>query len=138
MRKRVHVRKRTQPIFIRGCNLLYEQIALDYGASLFWSLSGTTGESFRFDLSRPRIRPAWSNEAACFVHAAGSCHLPQEMVRSHQLPKKQRGFEILHDAMLLTIFSASSDRPYRLNHACPPPGTLPASMWSTDTSAAVR
>ena len=85
MRKRVHVRKRTQPIFIRGCNLLYEQIALDYGASLFWSLSGTTGESFRFDLSRPRIRPAWSNEAACFVHAAGGCHLPRKLLRSHPL-----------------------------------------------------
>ena len=29
-------------------------------------------------------------------------------MRSHQLPKKQRGFEIQHDAMLLTIFSASN------------------------------
>ena len=29
-------------------------------------------------------------------------------VRSHQLPKKQRGFEIQHDSMLLTIFSASN------------------------------
>ena len=27
---------------------------------------------------------------------------------SHQLPKRQRGFEILHDSMLLTIFSASN------------------------------
>ena len=32
----------------------------------------------------------------------------KSVVRSHQLPKKQRGFEILHDAMLLTIFSASN------------------------------
>ena len=32
----------------------------------------------------------------------------KSVVRSHQLPKKQRGFEIMHDAMLLTIFSASN------------------------------
>lgn len=44
-----------------------------------------TGESFRFDLSRPLIRPAWSNEAACFVHAAGGCHLPRRDRRSHPL-----------------------------------------------------
>jgi len=29
-------------------------------------------------------------------------------VRSHQLPKQRRGFEIQHDSMLLTIFSASN------------------------------
>ena len=91
-RMQPHVSEDATPC-VRGCNpyvlgtaaLLYEQIALDYGASLFWSLSGTTGESFHFDLSRPLIRPAWSNEAACFVHAAGGCHLPRKHLRSHPL-----------------------------------------------------
>lgn len=32
----------------------------------------------------------------------------KSVIRSHQLPKKMRGFEILHDSMLLTIFSASN------------------------------
>ena len=32
----------------------------------------------------------------------------KSVVRSHQLPDRQRGFEIMHDAMLLTIFSASN------------------------------
>ena len=32
----------------------------------------------------------------------------KSIVRSHQLPKRQRGFEIQHDSMLLTIFSASN------------------------------
>ena len=32
----------------------------------------------------------------------------KSIVRSHQTPPKQRGFEIQHDAMLLTIFSASN------------------------------
>jgi hypothetical protein len=30
------------------------------------------------------------------------------VIRSHQLPKKMRGFEITHNSMLLTIFSASN------------------------------
>ena len=32
----------------------------------------------------------------------------KSIVRSHQLPKQRRGFEIQHDSMLLTIFSASN------------------------------
>lgn len=32
----------------------------------------------------------------------------QSVIRSHQLPKRMRGYEIQHDAMLLTIFSASN------------------------------
>ena len=32
----------------------------------------------------------------------------KSVIRSHQLPKKQRGFEIAHNSMLLTIFSASN------------------------------
>jgi hypothetical protein len=32
----------------------------------------------------------------------------QSVIRSHQLPKRKRGYEIQHDAMLLTIFSASN------------------------------
>ena len=44
------------------------------------------GESFRFDLSRPLIRPAWSDQAACFVHAAGGCHLPQSYLRKYPHP----------------------------------------------------
>lgn len=32
----------------------------------------------------------------------------KSVIRSHQLPKKMRGFEIQHDSMLLTIFSASN------------------------------
>ena len=43
------------------------------------------------------------------------CHNPparstgvKSVIRSHQLPKKMRGFEITHNSMLLTIFSASN------------------------------
>ena len=32
----------------------------------------------------------------------------KSVIRSHQLPKKMRGFEITHNSMLLTIFSASN------------------------------
>ena len=32
----------------------------------------------------------------------------KSVIRSHQLPKRQRGFEITHNSMLLTIFSASN------------------------------
>jgi diadenosine tetraphosphatase ApaH/serine/threonine PP2A family protein phosphatase/Ca2+-binding EF-hand superfamily protein len=32
----------------------------------------------------------------------------QSVIRSHQLPRRKRGYEIQHDAMLLTIFSASN------------------------------
>ena len=32
----------------------------------------------------------------------------KSVIRSHQLPKKMRGFEIQHESMLLTIFSASN------------------------------
>ena len=32
----------------------------------------------------------------------------KSVIRSHQLPKKMRGFEITHNRMLLTIFSASN------------------------------
>ena len=50
-------------------------MALDYGASLFWSLSGIQGGTLHYHHRRdgmpPLIRPAWSEEAACFVHAAG-------------------------------------------------------------------
>ena len=78
-----------QPAVIRIWNSGNHSIALDYGASLFWSLSGIQGGTLRYHRrpggAPPLIRPAWSDEAACFVHAAGSCHLPQEMVRSHQL-----------------------------------------------------
>lgn len=71
-------------------------ITLDYGANLFWSLSGIRPGALRYHsrhgaaaaAASPRsvIHSTWAPaKAACFVHASGSCHLPREAVRSDPL-----------------------------------------------------
>ena len=74
-------------------------IALDYGANLFWSLSGIQPGALRYREAeesvasgearssgrhgtRRIVHAAWAPaKAACFVHASGSCHLTSDVVR---------------------------------------------------------